>query len=206
MWPLPQSLLPPVTIWTSLVRYSCQGTSLWTCGRRSAAPPGPENVPSFQHPPSSAQSVTVDWRRLPRGFRPPTAAAQLVNRSNAAQITRVRLGLDLWGDAHVSCCRPCCASLSWQRSTKKGVEAGCKEPLEWPENSQVRREKCSRWPFCSKTLNDFLFTKKATEQEKRHFKIFLNDFFSSKKLFNKVDNQFLNRYVLADNAQQQEQH
>lgn len=112
--------LPPATLWTSPVRHSCRGTSLWTRGRRSAAPPGPENVPSLQHRLRGAHSVTVDWRRLPRGFRPPTAAARLVNRSNVGQISRVRRGLDLRRVAHVSCCLPCRASPGSQRSTKKG--------------------------------------------------------------------------------------
>lgn len=98
--------LPPATLWTSPVRHICRGTSLWTRGRRSAAPPGPENVPSLQHPPRGAHSVTIDWRRLPRGFQPPTAAARLVNRSNAGRISRVRRGLDLRRVAHVSCCLP----------------------------------------------------------------------------------------------------
>ena len=68
------------------------GTSLWTHSRRPAAPPGSTPSPSLQRSPQTFQTVTIDWRRLLRGLKPPTAAARLVNGSTLADHLRAAGG------------------------------------------------------------------------------------------------------------------
>lgn len=53
--------------------------------------------------PQTLQTVTIAWRGLLRGLKPPTAAAWLVNGSMQADHLRAP-GVHLWRAAHVSCC------------------------------------------------------------------------------------------------------
>ena len=109
------------------------GTSLWTHSRRPAAPPGSTPSPSLQRSPQTFETVTIDWRRLLRGLKPPTAAARLVNGSTLADHLRAAGG----GSLESCSCVP--ARLLRSTVDHKGggkKKEGCEGPWDWAENGK----------------------------------------------------------------------